>query len=258
MLKSGEKGGIRRNYRIRRSISTVSGPLWRNLQRSRGFHVQAGFCRNIEVESGRIGGAHVKISNLLSTPTGVVRNLASHHASLWNLFVSFSIAFGFLSGHSIAAAELNATDFAAVAADIDLRLRETTDRAPTSVDDATFFSRVWLDLAGRRPDATDIKQFLQNNNPEKRNTLVKQLLSDSRFGRHWGRYWRDTILARRADERALQLVSDSLTEAVAQRINDNFFRDFVKNIILKHIISYATYFPQTIVAFDIHTAFLLF
>ncbi len=177
----------------------------------------------MRVETGRIGSAHVKIPNFLSlsTPGGTKRNLASPHASLWIFFFLFSIAFGFFSGHTIARAEATVADFATVAADIDLRLQEAVDRVAIPIDDATFFSRVWLDLAGRRPDATDIKQFLGNSNPEKRNALVKQLLSNSRFGRHWGRYWRDTILARRADERALQLVSDSLTDAVAQRINDN-------------------------------------
>lgn len=163
----------------------------------------------------------MKIPNFLPTSGGTKRDFASPHASLWILFFSFGIAFEFFPGHTIAEAEVNVANFATVAADIDLRLQEAVDRMPTPSDDATFFSRVWIDLAGRRPDATDIKQFLGNRNPEKRNALVKQLLNNSRFGRHWGHYWRDTILARRADERALQLVSDSLTDAVAQRINNN-------------------------------------
>ncbi len=136
--------------------------------------------------------------------------------------------FCFLSAASgLASAEKtpldNAIDFKQVAGKIDalLNLQPVADQTPTTIDDPTFLSRVWLDLVGIRPTAEDIHQFLRNNDPEKRNTVVKQRLSDSRFGTHWGRYWRDTILARRADERALRLVSDSLTDAVAKRINDN-------------------------------------
>ena len=96
--------------------------------------------------------------------------------------------------------EYSGSDFKTVAKQIDARLAEATDGLPDEIDDATFLSRAWLDLVGIRPDVKKIEAFQRDNNPHKRNNVVQQLLADSRFGQHWGRYWRDVILARRADE----------------------------------------------------------
>ncbi len=112
------------------------------------------------------------------------------------------------------------SDFESVAKLIDLQLSSPTTLTE-SIDDATFLSRVSLDLVGRRPDAEQVRQFVRSSDVKKRSIAIQQLLADPRFGLHWGRYWRDTILARRSDERALKLVSTSLTHAVADRLNQN-------------------------------------
>jgi len=134
------------------------------------------------------------------------------------LYFPWAIA-GFATAQTTA--EYGGSDFKTVAKQIDARLAEATDGVPDEIDDATFLSRAWLDLVGIRPAANEIEAFQRDNNPHKRNDVVQQLLADSRFGQHWGRYWRDVILARRADERALRLVSEGLAAAVAERINHN-------------------------------------
>ena len=95
------------------------------------------------------------------------------------------------------------TNFKSIAKQIDLQLQASLEETDP-IDDATFLSRVSLDLVGRRPNADQIRNFVHNADPRKRTTAIQQLLEDPQFGKHWGRYWRDTILARRADERALQ------------------------------------------------------
>ncbi len=120
------------------------------------------------------------------------------------------------------------TNFKSIAKQIDLQLQASLEET-YPIDDATFLSRVSLDLVGRRPNANQIRNFVHNADPRKRTTAIQQLLEDPQFGKHWGRYWRDTILARRADERALQLVSASLTKAVADRLNNNIGWDQIAN-----------------------------
>ena len=120
------------------------------------------------------------------------------------------------------------TNFKSIAKQIDLQLQASLGKSEP-IDDATFLSRVSLDLVGRRPNADQIRNFVSDTDPRKRTAAIQQLLEDPQFGRHWGRYWRDTILARRADERALQLVSASLTTAVADRLNNNMGWDQIAN-----------------------------
>ena len=109
--------------------------------------------------------------------------------------------------------------------------RHCSPSSPASGDTA-YLARTWLDVVGMRPTVAHIDAFARNSGPNKREMAVEHLLDDPRFGQHWGRYWRDVILARRADERALRLVSEGLVEAVADRINgndgwDKIARDFI-------------------------------
>lgn len=51
-------------------------------------------------------------------------------------------------------------------------------------DDRTFIRRVYLDLIGRGPSPTEITSFLFDGSPEKRSSLVQQLLSRQEFDRN--------------------------------------------------------------------------
>ena len=109
---------------------------------------------------------------------------------------------------------------------VDTLLREdvlskasAADIAPIC-DDATFVRRVSLDLVGQLPTPGELTAFVFDSAPDKRSKLVDRLVDDPRFGRNWGRYWRDTILARRAEDRAL-LAHDALEEFLAEGFNAN-------------------------------------
>ena len=98
-------------------------------------------------------------------------------------------------------------------------------------DDLTFLRRVWLDLLGKIPPPDEMTAFERSRDPQKRGKLVDRLLDDPDFGRNWGRYWRDVILYRRTEERAMA-TSSILTEYLAQHLQmntgwDQIAREFI-------------------------------
>lgn len=99
------------------------------------------------------------------------------------------------------------------------------------VDDETFLRRVSLDLVGEMPTPEEVTAFSLDPSPEKRAVAIDRLLADSRYGENWARYWRDVMLYRRSDERAL-ISSGSVVEYLTAELNrgthwDEIARDFI-------------------------------
>ena len=85
---------------------------------------------------------------------------------------------------------------AATAARVDaalLRGLPPDARPPAAVDDATFLRRVTLDLTGKPPDPAALHRFVGDPSPEKRATVVDELLRSDAYAVNWGRYWRDAV-----------------------------------------------------------------
>ncbi|REK39810.1 MAG: DUF1553 domain-containing protein [Planctomycetota bacterium] len=120
----------------------------------------------------------------------------------------------------IAAAREASTDDAAI-----FRVGELTD-------DVTFLRRVYLDALGRPPRPTEIRGFLNEPSPKKRIELVERLVEDPRFGANWANYWRDVILARRTDNRALVLVNRSVQKYFTTAINENHGWDDIARAVI--------------------------
>lgn len=76
---------------------------------------------------------------------------------------------------------------------------------PTACDDATFLRRATLDLAGRQPTPDEVGAFLADGSAGKRSAAVERLLGDPAWATTWARYFRDVILYRRTDDRALAM-----------------------------------------------------
>src|SRR5262245_5927360 len=97
-------------------------------------------------------------------------------------------------------------DVRALADRIDQRLAAAwgadTKPAPLA-DDAEFFRRVHLDLAGRIPSVTEIRDFLEDDRPDKRRIWVDRILvgaaDDSSYRdahvNHFANVWRAALLA---------------------------------------------------------------
>ncbi len=89
-----------------------------------------------------------------------------------------------------------------------------------NVDDYVYLRRIFLDLLGYSPTPSQIRQFVANAEPQKRAQIVTQLLDHEDYGENWARYWRDVILSRKSDNRAL-LVAPSAVEYLRQQLNEN-------------------------------------
>lgn len=60
--------------------------------------------------------------------------------------------------------------------------------------DAEFFRRISLDLGGCVPSAADVRAFLADHSPDKRERWVDRLLDGPRYVRHQTHLWRDLLL----------------------------------------------------------------
>lgn len=92
-----------------------------------------------------------------------------------------------------------------------------TKLAP-QIDDATFLRRVWLDLVGDIPSPEHTTAFLLDPSPDKRDRVIRDLLASDQYGQNWARYWRDVILTRRIEDRAV-LVSNALVTLLTEELN---------------------------------------
>src|SRR5262245_35650748 len=97
-------------------------------------------------------------------------------------------------------------DVAALAAKIDERVAAAwgPDVKPAPVaDDAEFFRRVHLDLAGRIPSVTEARDFLDDDRPDKRRLWVDRILGADpddasyrdAYVNHFANVWRAWLLA---------------------------------------------------------------
>src|SRR5439155_17802193 len=94
----------------------------------------------------------------------------------------------------------------ALAAKIDQRIAAAWGKAVTPAapaDDAEFFRRVHLDLAGRIPSVTEVRDFLEDDRPDKRRLWVERIVQadadDSSYRDayvyHFANVWRAWLLA---------------------------------------------------------------
>jgi len=106
----------------------------------------------------------------------------------------------------------------------------TVEPAPPASDE-TFIRRVTLDLIGVPPSPEEITAYSLDPSPGKRAAAVERLLADKRFGQNWARYWRDVIMYRRSEDRAL-IAHNSVVSYLSDAFNDNrhwdqIARDFI-------------------------------
>lgn len=110
----------------------------------------------------------------------------------------------------------------AVAGRLDALLAEELPDAKSTavkrVDDEAFVRRAYLDVVGEWPTAAELTAYVLDPSPNKKAELVDRLLADKRFGTNWGRYWRDVVLYRRAEERAL-ITAGAATQFLSEKLN---------------------------------------
>jgi hypothetical protein len=105
---------------------------------------------------------------------------------------------------------------------VDKQLAAETAGAPKVkwANDETYLRRVTLDLLGRNPTVEEITAFTIDPAPTKRIKVVEKLIDDPAFGSNWAKYWRDVIMYRRSEDRAL-IASNALTTYLTKEFNEN-------------------------------------
>lgn len=61
-------------------------------------------------------------------------------------------------------------------------------------DDAEFFRRIYLDLAGRIPSVSEVRSFLADESPDKRRRAVDRLLQSPGYITHFTNVWRRVMI----------------------------------------------------------------
>lgn len=97
---------------------------------------------------------------------------------------------------------------------------EDLNQLAPQVDDQIFLRRVFLDLIGQLPSPDDVIAFALDTDPKKRESVIEKLLEDEAFGQNWGHYWRDVIMYRRTEDRAL-FAAQPLADYLALQFNQN-------------------------------------
>ena len=65
------------------------------------------------------------------------------------------------------------------------RLKELGLRPSEACSDETFVRRVFLDAIGTLPTAGEVRAFLEDRSPDKRDALVDRLLARDEFADYW-------------------------------------------------------------------------
>ncbi len=114
-------------------------------------------------------------------------------------------------------------------------------------DDAEFFRRVHLDLAGRIPSITETRDFLDDNRPQKRGLWVERILRADRddpsysdaYSNHFANVWRAWLMSQ-TNLRALFQLSE-LEVWLRQRLKANIGYDqMVRELLTQELVGRPT------------------
>ncbi len=106
---------------------------------------------------------------------------------------------------AFAAAPQSAADWEAMSRRVDERLRERAEAegiaAAPAASDTVFLRRLSLDLIGRIPHVAEVRDWLADNRPDRREQLVERLLDSPGFASHMAATLRRMFLPQPADPR---------------------------------------------------------
>jgi hypothetical protein len=121
---------------------------------------------------------------------------------------------------NVPAAEL---DPASLAAKIDhfveARWAQKNIKPAPLASDAEFMRRIYLDLTGRIPRVSEVRDFLDDKSPDKRARLIESLLENPRHVMHLSNTWRSIMLPASNDQQ--QFFSQSFKTWVDKQVQSN-------------------------------------
>jgi len=86
--------------------------------------------------------------------------------------------------------------------------------------DTEFVRRVYLDIAGRIPRVSEVREFLDDRRPDKRRLLVDKLLDGANYASHMTNIWRALLLPNNNNQQ-VQFLGGQIENWVRGRVRDN-------------------------------------
>jgi len=129
---------------------------------------------------------------------------------------------------------------------VDAVLDEKSITAAPLADDAEFIRRVHLDLIGRIPAADDVRRFLADPSPAKRDDLIDQLLSDPRHFDHFARTWRALLLPEAETDLQIDYFRPGLEAWLRERRAKNAGLDLLVRELIATPISDSAQAPEMV------------
>jgi hypothetical protein len=83
---------------------------------------------------------------------------------------------------------------------VDAKLKKLRIAPSAGCDDATFLRRVHLDLNGTLPSSAEVRKFLGDASPTKRERVIDELLARKEFSDVWVMRWAELLQIRSADQ----------------------------------------------------------
>jgi hypothetical protein len=109
-------------------------------------------------------------------------------------------------------------------------------------DDAEYFRRLYLDLAGRIPRTIEVRDFLEETAPNKRQMAVERLLEDPdythQYVNHFTNVWRGLLVAQ-TNNQQVQVMLPSFEAWLRKRVRANIPYDVLVRELLTESVNFA-------------------
>ncbi len=115
---------------------------------------------------------------------------------------------------------------------LEARLRAEHVEPAALADDAEYFRRVWLHLAGTIPPVSEVRRFLADDGPNKRGRVVDELLSRPTFVRHFTTFWRRAWLPEADTDVQVQVRVPALENWLRQQLQaERRYDELVRDLL---------------------------
>lgn len=112
---------------------------------------------------------------------------------------------------------------------VDLNLKELGLERNPAISDEVFVRRIYLDIVGRIPTYSELTEFLDSENEDKRALLIDRLLESEGYVSSFYNYWADILRVKSRGRRTIMVsyqdwIKDSLRENLPY---DQFVREMI-------------------------------
>lgn len=115
--------------------------------------------------------------------------------------------------------------------------REQVVPAPIASDEE-YIRRIYLDLAGRIPAVSEVREFLESESPERRTEVVDHLLEDPAYVRHMTIVWRNALIPQAMTQQEFRGLIPGFDAWLWERLSKNMpYDQLVREIITADVMS---------------------